>query len=93
MTAGQRVALLPITTGTPHLLFTRRRGAAAAQRADGLLLRRRDPVCVAGDEPLVILLNDGCELHQRFLRSTRKVFTKRLMTVNEADSVVGVSCA
>ena len=93
MPTGQRVALLLITTGTAHLLFTHSLSAAAANSTQGLLLRGREPVCVAGDETIMVMRKDGCELHQRFLKSTRSVFTQRLMTDSDAYSVVGLRSA
>lgn len=63
-------------------------------RSDGLLLFGREPAGITRHEGSVILLKKGGEFHDhRLLRSTCRVLTKRLITVSDAASVVGVSCA
>ena len=94
MTAGQRLGLAPRAAGAAHAPLTGRWGTTAADRADGLALSGGETASVTRRESIVILFQDGGEFHpHRLLRSTRRVFTKRLMISRDAATVVGVSCA
>jgi hypothetical protein len=94
MAAREGLTLQVITSWATDLNLTRLRGTAATHRANGLLLFGREPVAITGHERIVVLFKKRGEFHgYTLLKSTCKVFTRRLMTEIEAASVVGVSCA